>query len=134
MRLVAGYPIFVTDKLAECRAFYQRLGFEVIFEAKWFLYLSGAGDAPFSLAFMTPDHPSTPPRPGVFADGAFITLQVENAATAYETLRSQGLEMAYELHDEPWGQRRFALTDPAGIWVDVVEQTEAAPGFWDPYL
>jgi hypothetical protein len=32
------------------------------------------------------------------------------------------------------GQRRFALRDPAGTWLDIVEQIEPAPGFWDPYL
>jgi hypothetical protein len=30
-----------------------------------------------------------------------------------------------------WGQRRFGVRDPAGVWVDVVEQNDPAPGFWD---
>ena len=41
---------------------------------------------------------------------------------------------ALELKDEPLGQRRFAAVDPAGLWVDVVEQTEPAPGWWNEYL
>jgi len=36
--------------------------------------------------------------------------------------------------DEPWGQRRFGVTDPAGMWVDVVEQIKPAAGWWEPYL
>ena len=24
--------------------------------------------------------------------------------------------------------------DPAGVWIDVVEQIESAPGWWDRYL
>jgi hypothetical protein len=31
-------------------------------------------------------------------------------------------------------QRRFGLFDPAGVWIDVVEQIEPAPGWWDKYL
>lgn len=131
MQLVAGYPVFITSRLRECRAFYERLGFSVVFEASWFLYLSSAS---FSLAFMAPDHPSSPPDPGPYTgDGAFVTLQVEDAAAAFDELKQEGFAIAYELRSEPWGQRRFALVDPAGIWVDIVEQTKPAPGFWERY-
>lgn len=132
MRLAACYPVFITDKLRECRTFYERLGFSVVFEASWFLYLSSGS---FSVAFMAPDHPSSPPKPGSFAgDGAFLTFQVVNAAATYDELRNDGFEIAYALRNEPWGQKRFALLDPAGIWVDIVEQIEPALGFWDPYV
>lgn len=36
--------------------------------------------------------------------------------------------------DGSWGQRRFVVEDPSGIQIDVVEQIEPAPGFWDPYV
>jgi len=38
------------------------------------------------------------------------------------------------LKDEPWGQRRFALYDPAGAWVDVIQTIDPVPGFWDKYV
>jgi uncharacterized glyoxalase superfamily protein PhnB len=133
--IVATYPIVVTDKLHECRAFYPRwFGLSVIFEASWILVLSVDGEAP-TVAFMHPEHPSTPPEPAPFTgDGMFLTLQVEDAAAEYSRLTEAGLSCALELKDEPWGQRRFAAVDPAGMWVDVVEQTEPAPGWWDEYL
>lgn len=84
---------------------------------------------------MAPDHPSQPPGPERFSgQGMFVTLQVADATAEYERLRSAGAPIAYSLHDEPWGQRRFALRDPAGTFVDIIEQIEPAPGFWDPYL
>ena len=52
----------------------------------------------------------------------------------FERLKDNGLEIAHPLHDEPWGQRRFAVRDPAGTWVDVIEQIDTAPGFWEKYL
>jgi catechol 2,3-dioxygenase-like lactoylglutathione lyase family enzyme len=133
--IVATYPIVVTDKLHECRDFYTRwFGLEVIFEANWIVVLSTDGEAP-TVAFMHPEHPSTPPEPAPFSgDGAFLTLQVDDAAGEYERARTAGLECTLELTEEPWGQRRFAAIDPAGMWVDVVEQIEPAPGWWDPYL
>ena len=42
--------------------------------------------------------------------------------------------MELTLRDEPFGQRRFGLFDPAGVWLDVVEQIEPAAGWWDRYL
>jgi len=130
------YSVIVTDQRAECRDFYVRwFGFQVVFEASWFVYLAAAGDHAFGLAFMAPDHPSQPPGPDTFnGKGMFLTLQVADAALEFQRLKRAGLEIAYELHDEPWGQRRFALYDPARTWVDVVQPIDPAPGFWDRYV
>jgi uncharacterized glyoxalase superfamily protein PhnB len=63
-----------------------------------------------------------------------VTIQVENAAEALASLKRAGAPITYELHDEPWGQRRFMTRDPGGVLVDVVEQTQPAEGYWDRYL
>jgi catechol 2,3-dioxygenase-like lactoylglutathione lyase family enzyme len=117
MELEAAYPVVVTERLAECRDFYLRwFDFRVVFEASWFAHLTPAEGSPHGIAFMSPDHPSRPPGP-----------------EAFERVRGAGLRVDHPLQDEPWGQRRFGLRDPAGIWVDVVEQVEPAPGFWERY-
>jgi catechol 2,3-dioxygenase-like lactoylglutathione lyase family enzyme len=136
MKLEDAYPIIVTDKIAECRDFYTRwLGFQPAFEASWFVYLASAGDRPHGVAFMAADHPSQPPGPETFTGkGMFLTLQVADAAVEFERLSSAGVQIAYPLRDEPWGQRRFGLLDPAGTWLDVVQHIEPQPGFWDPYI
>jgi hypothetical protein len=62
--IVATYPIVVTDKLHECRDFYtRRLRLSVVFEASWGVVLGSDGEAR-TVAFMHPEHPSTPPEPG----------------------------------------------------------------------
>jgi hypothetical protein len=43
-------------------------------------------------------------------------------------------ERSLRLRAEPFGQRRFGLFDPAGTWIDVVEQIDPAPGWWDRYV
>jgi catechol 2,3-dioxygenase-like lactoylglutathione lyase family enzyme len=64
MQLQDAYPIVVTDKLSECRDFYTRaLGFDVVFEASWFVYLSSPGERSAGIAFMAAHHPSQPPGP-----------------------------------------------------------------------
>jgi catechol 2,3-dioxygenase-like lactoylglutathione lyase family enzyme len=136
MQLTDSYPVIVTDNIAACRDFYGRwFGFEVVFEATWFVLLTSGGERPVSLAFMSSEHPSTPPSPTAYrGDGMFLTFQVEDAQAEYERLRSDGMTFTLALTDEPWGQRRFAVVDPAGAWVDVVEQIEPVEGWWDPYL
>ncbi|HUE96358.1 MAG TPA: VOC family protein, partial [Longimicrobiaceae bacterium] len=135
MQLQDAYPIIVTDKLPECREFYTRwLGFKIVFEASWFVYLASAGERPHGVAFMSADHPSQPPGPETFSGkGMFLTLQVADAEAELQRLRQAGAPIAYPLRDEPWGQRRFALLDPAGAWVDIVQHIEPEPGYWEKY-
>ncbi len=137
MELVGGYPVIVTEELRACRDFYRQwFGFEVAFEASWFVLLQTAsGPWPVALAFMHPDHPSSPPTPAAYkGDGAFVTLQVADARVEYDRLRGVDLDVALPLTEEPWGQRRFGVLDPAGMWVDVVEQIDPVAGWWNPYL
>lgn len=139
MKIVDHYPLITTPALAACRDFYvQYFGFQVAFEASWFIYLHRPGvdgEAPVSLAFMSPEHPSAPPGPEVFSGlGAILTLQVDDAQACRDELRAAGAPIFYDLHTEPWGQRRFACKDPSGLMLDICEQVEPAAGFWDRYL
>jgi uncharacterized glyoxalase superfamily protein PhnB len=138
MRLVDHYPLITTPAREACRDFYVRhFGFEVRFEASWFLYLHRPGmegESPISLAFMTPDHPSTPPGPEVFNGlGAIMTFQVEDAEALHAECKAAGVPISYPLTKERWGQLRFSCTDPSGLMLDIVQQIEPAPGFWEPY-
>ena len=141
MRVRDLYPLITTTELGAARDFYVRhFGFSVLFEASWFLYLTGeAAGQPgetrgATIAFMHPDHPSRPPGPEPFdGRGMIVTIEVADAQAAYAALRESGVPILHPLTDEPWGQRRFMTTDPAGVLVDVVEQREPDPGYWERY-
>jgi uncharacterized glyoxalase superfamily protein PhnB len=64
----------------------------------------------------------------------FVTFQVADARAAYDRLLARGFTADLDLTNEPWGRRRFGVVDPAGMWVDVVEQIEPAEGWWDHYM
>lgn len=133
------YPLITTDKLAAVRDFYvTHFAFSVAFEASWFLYLVGEGEAGArgaTLAFMAPDHPSNPPGPELFdGRGMILTIEVADVAAVHDRLQAAGAPICYPLTSEPWGQRRFMTRDPAGVMVDIVEQIEPDPGFWRPYM
>ena len=135
MRLQDFYPIIVTDKLVECRDFYVRFfDLEVAFEASWFVLMTAGNGGRASLAFMHPEHPSAPPGPEPFSGkGMCLEFQVEDAAAEHERFLRDGAPVSYALRDEPFGQRRFGLFDPAGVWIDVVEHIESEAGFWERY-
>jgi catechol 2,3-dioxygenase-like lactoylglutathione lyase family enzyme len=134
MKLVSAYPLITTRSLQATRDFYvENFSLEVIFEANWVVMLGRGGD--IALGFMSADHPTNPPGPEPFdGKGMIVTMQVQDARKACAELRRKGVAVTYDLHDEPWGQRRFMTIDPSGILVDVVEQTEPAGGWWDRYM
>jgi catechol 2,3-dioxygenase-like lactoylglutathione lyase family enzyme len=135
MRLQDWYPIVVTEHLAACRDFYRHwFELRVVFEASWFVLLGSAERERAVVAFMHPSHPSAPPGPEAFGGaGVCLEFQVADAAAAYARFRDEGAPVTLGLRDEPFGQRRFGLFDPARVWIDVVEQIEPAPGWWDRY-
>lgn len=136
MQLQAFYPIIVTPALTACRDFYRTLfGFSVAFEASWFVLLAAAEGSHGQLAFMDPSHPSAPPGPEAFnGKGMCLEFQVEDARAEHQRFLAAKAQIVLPLRDEPFGQRRFGLFDPAGTWIDVVEQIEPAPGWWDKYI
>jgi predicted enzyme related to lactoylglutathione lyase len=135
MAALTAYPLITVNNLKTSRNFFlTHFQMGVVFEANWVVMLSNGTDGAICLGLMTADHPSNPPGPEVFEGrGMIMTLQVENVSEIYARLQQSGVPIVYPLQDEPWGQRRFMTRDPSGIMIDVVEQIEPAPGFWDQY-
>ena len=72
-------------------------------------------------------------------NGNYIKLQgdlkgCEDAKAEYDKLLNAGLNIYYHLKDEIWGQRRFGVTDPNRMYIDIVQQTEPQNNYWDQYL
>lgn len=129
------YPVFITKDLKQCREFYTRwFDMEVIFEAEFFLLLTSSNKK-YNIGFLSETHPSSPPSAPAMNTkaGVFLTLQVTDAKADYDRLKNAGLTISYALRDEPWGQRRFGIVDPNGMYIDVVQQIEPEKGFWEKY-
>lgn len=130
------YPLITVRALEDSRNFFVKLfGMSLVFEASWVVMLARKEGGPIVLGLMIADHPSNPPGPETFGGrGMILTLQVEDASKAFADAQKLGAPITYGLTEEPWGQRRFMVRDPSGILVDVVEQIEPAPGFWEKYM
>lgn len=118
------YPLLITDKLHECAEFYvSNFGFSKVFEQDWYVHMvhekSGA-----ELAFMVTGATSQPKElhAGFTGEGMVYGFETDDAAAEFERLSKAGVPMVVELKDEEWGQRHFIVRDPAGVYVDVVQQ------------
>ena len=124
MKLNAG---IITEKLAESKAFYtQVLQFGVTFENDFYLLLHTPNQEA-EISFLLPNHPSQQPlfQKSFTQQGVYLTIEVENVDEYYLKLKEQGVPIAIELREEPWGDRHFAIIDPNGIGIDIV--TYSAP-------
>lgn len=120
MKLNAG---IVTNKLAETKKFYtDYLGFGVSFENDFYL-LMHTPQQQAELSFLLPNHPSQQPlfHKPFQGQGMYLTIEVEDVTTIYQKLKQQGVEIRIDLRDEPWGDRHFAIVDPNGISIDIVQ-------------
>ena len=120
MKLNAG---IVTNKLSESKAFYTDiLGFGVTFENEFYL-LMHTPNHEAEISFLLPNHPSQQPlfhRP-FLGDGMYLTIEVENVDSMYKELKKKGVTIKIDLRDEPWGDRHFAIKDPNGVGIDIVQ-------------
>ena len=132
------YSVFITKDLKTTKNFFINwLNFQVYFESTFFILLiAGSGDKSFSIGLIDEVHPSSPPTiPAIDGkSGVFLTLQVEDAQIEYVRLKNAGLNIYYHLKDEAWGQRRFGIIDPNGMYIDIVQQIDPEEGFWQKYL
>ncbi len=120
MKLYAGV---VTSKMEECKAFYSELlDFGVTFENDFYL-LMHTPNKQAEISFLLPDHPSQQPLfHGAFqGQGMFLTIEVEDVDQKFKELIEKGADIKIELRDEPWGDRHFAIEDPNGVGIDIVE-------------
>ncbi len=116
------YPVICTQKVEETAAFYVRyLGFEVTFEADWYVSLRHGVAPAYELAILDYTHPSVPAMGQQTVGGLLINLEVADVDAEYERLVvREGLPVHLALRSEGWGQRHFITADPNGVLIDVI--------------
>jgi catechol 2,3-dioxygenase-like lactoylglutathione lyase family enzyme len=122
-------PVIATNRLIESRDFYiQHLGFQVIFENDWYVQLRSSKEPPIDIAFVLPNLDVQPPifRPAFSGKGVIYTIEVEDVKSERDRLIDAGLSIVYDLHDEPWGERHFAIIDPNGVTINISQMIEPA--------
>lgn len=135
MNVTSFYPVICTARLQESRDFYtQMLGFEVTFEADWYISLLRPGPTPYELALLSHDHPTLPSAYRVPAQGLLLNFEVTDVDAEWARLvLGEGLTPELELRSEDFGQRHFILADPNGVLIDMITPIEPAASFSKQY-
>ena len=125
----AMFPVMVTDNLEQVKTFYETFfGFKsVYYQQDFYLHLVSM-ETGVQLGFLVPDHPSQPEFLHRLMDpnGYVISLEVKDAAHAYQQAQELEVTVAMPLKEEVWGQVHFMLQDPAGIKIDIVQHQAVA--------
>ncbi|MBX2866945.1 VOC family protein [Candidatus Kaiserbacteria bacterium] len=118
------YPITITEKLEECKKFYQEIfDFKIVFEAEWYIQLLHIKSG-VEIAIMKPNLENQPAElhTEYNGNGIVYSFEVDDAEEEYEKIKEKTDSIFHKLTTEEWGQTHFMLKDPAGVVIDVVEQ------------
>lgn len=136
MDLTSCYPVICTERLAASRDFYTRLlGFEITFEADWYLSLRRPGDPPYELALLDHTHPTLPAAYRTPVRGLLLNFEVTDVDAEWDRLVTRaGLSPKLTLRDEDFGQRHFIVADPNGVLIDVITPIAPTAEFAGQYV
>ncbi len=110
-------PDIKSEHLDESRHFYTNvLGFQVGMDMGWVVtFVSPSNPTAQLTVFSSDDSANVDPQ---------ITIEVEDVDRAHARAVEQGVEVVYPLTTEPWGVKRFFVTDPNGIVLNVMSHTK----------
>lgn len=105
-------PDITSERIDESRKFYTE-----------FLGLTLAMDMGWILTFVSPSNPTAQitllraPTSGTLNPN--VSVEVGDVDALHAKAVALGLHIVYPLTDEPWGVRRFFVTDPNGVIINV---------------
>ncbi|HEX2312969.1 MAG TPA: VOC family protein [Thermomonospora sp.] len=136
MSLTSFYPVVCTRRPAESRDFYTRLfGFEVTFEADWYVSLRHPEPPHHELALLDHTHPTIPDGYRLPVRGLLLNFEVTDVDAEYERLVvKEGLTPALPLRSEDFGQRHFIVPDPDGVLIDVITPIPPSESYAGQYV
>ena len=105
----ATFVLAVNDLEASTQFYCQRLGFTRDLAVEGWSFLSR--DA---CKLRIGDCPDAVPMTECQDHSWFAYLHVEDAASLYQEMTANQVEMWHELEDKPWGFREFAIVTPDG--------------------
>jgi catechol 2,3-dioxygenase-like lactoylglutathione lyase family enzyme len=106
-------PDITSEQIDESRKFYTEfLGFDVVMDMGWIVTLASPTNPTAQITLLR-GPASAAPHPN-------LSIEVADVDKAHAKAIELGLPIVYPLTDEPWGVRRFFVTDPNGVVINVM--------------
>lgn len=113
-RIVPDIP---SAAMEESRDFYGLLGLEEAMNLGWVMTMTSPSN-PTAQITLLEEGAAAPPRPD-------LSIEVDDVDAVHSVMAANGAEIVLPLRDEPWGVRRFFVTDPNGRVVNVLSHRES---------
>jgi uncharacterized glyoxalase superfamily protein PhnB len=120
---LAWVPGMVSGRFFETWDFYTTcLGFRTLAESNTYVHLRHPSGA--QLAVLREETEGAPAElvSATRGRGFWLFLEVDDAATLHQALHEGGVVAAVPLRDTAWGDRQFAVRDPNGVLIYIVQR------------
>jgi catechol 2,3-dioxygenase-like lactoylglutathione lyase family enzyme len=106
-------PDIVSERIDESRKFYTEfLGFDVAMDMGWVLTFASPSNPTAQITLVRrPENATTHPN---------LSIEVVDVDAVHAKAVALGFQIVYPLTDELWGVRRFFVTDPNGVIINVL--------------
>lgn len=113
-RIVANLSASDPD---QARAFYaDLLDLKVMMDHGWILTFAADATAAPQLSVASQGGSGTPVPA--------LSIEVDDVDAIYRRAKASGLDIVYDITDEPWGVRRFYLRDPFGNTLNILSHLQ----------
>jgi len=112
-------PNISTDRMEESRKFYTEfLGLEVAMDMDWIVTLISPGNPTAQISLVrAPAAATVPSQPA-------LSIEVEDVNAVHARAVASDVPIIYPLTTEPWGVRRFHVTDPNGVVINLMSHAQ----------
>ncbi|GIJ11945.1 VOC family protein [Micromonospora andamanensis] len=133
--LTSFYPVLGSHDVAAARDFYTRhFGFEVTFEADWYVSLRRTDAPQYELALLDFTHPTVPAAYRKPVQGMLLNFEVDDVDAEHQRLVGEaGLTEELTLRSEEFGQRHFIVAAPDGVLIDVITNIPPAGDYVEQF-
>jgi predicted enzyme related to lactoylglutathione lyase len=112
-------PNIQTDRLGESRRFFTEfLGFVVAMDLEWIVTLVSPSNPTAQISLVRGPAAAGP-------NALTLSIEVEDVDSMHARALAMGVPIVYPLTTEPWGVRRFHVTDPNGVLINVMSHEKS---------
>ncbi len=105
------------SSVADVQKFYSDLfDMHVVMDHGWIVILASGETATTQVSIAT--------EGGSGTSVPDLSIEVDDVDAVYQKAKILGHHIEYELTDEPWGVRRFYLSDPTGKLLNILAHTQ----------
>jgi len=120
---LAWVPGVVSGRFFETWDFYTtRLGFRTLAESNTYVHLRHASGAQLAVLREETDGAPAELVSATRGRGFWLFLEVDDAASLHQDLHEGGVVAVVPLRDTAWGDRQFAVHDPNGVLIYLVQR------------